>query len=141
MYDSPSADHIVVGAHRHGRTADDCRHARLASTSGRSLNARSSIPWYLRAFDRIGGRYVTKHAHPETRASLLQRVRDPADNEAWREFFNIYRPLIYRYGRLRGLSRADADEVVQKCMTKLVDKMPQFEYSSTKGGFKFWLRT
>lgn len=83
---------------------------------------------------------MTKQAHPETRASLLQRVRDPADNEAWREFFNIYRPLIYRYGRLRGLSRADADEVVQKCMTKLVDKMPQFEYSSTKGGFKFWLR-
>ena len=28
---------------------------------------------------------------PETRASLLIRVRDPADQAAWREFVEIYR--------------------------------------------------
>lgn len=79
-------------------------------------------------------------SQPVTRASLLQRVRDPSDNKAWREFFAIYRPLIYRYARLRGLDREDADETAQRCMAKLVDKMPTFEYSRDKGGFKYWLR-
>jgi hypothetical protein len=33
---------------------------------------------------------------PETRPSLLIRVRDPADQAAWQEFVEIYRPVILR---------------------------------------------
>lgn len=75
-----------------------------------------------------------------TRASLLQRVRNPRDEESWREFFHIYQPLLYRYSRARGLNRDDADELTQQCLTLLTEKMPGFEYVREKGGFKHWLR-
>lgn len=76
----------------------------------------------------------------ETSPSLLARVRDPCDDESWREFVGIYDPLLYRYARLRGLMHEDAREVVQECMAMLVRTMPGFEYSREKGKFKNWLR-
>lgn len=75
-----------------------------------------------------------------TRSSLLQRIKDRRDSESWREFFGIYRPLLYRYARGRGLNREAAEEVVQQCMAVLTEKMPAFEYAREKGGFKCWLR-
>ena len=33
-----------------------------------------------------------------------------------------------------------AEEVAQQCMVLLAEKMPAFEYSREKGGFKHWLR-
>jgi len=75
-----------------------------------------------------------------TRPSLLQRVKNPRDNESWREFYQLYQPLLYRYARARGLNRENADEVTQQCLTILSEKMPEFEYSKEKGGFKHWLR-
>jgi RNA polymerase sigma-70 factor (ECF subfamily) len=71
---------------------------------------------------------------------LLQRVKNPRDNESWREFFHLYQPLLYRYARARGLGRENADEVAQQCLAVLTEKMPEFEYSREKGGFKYWLR-
>ena len=76
----------------------------------------------------------------ETRASLLEQVRDPRNREGWREFFRLYQPLLYRYARLRRLNRDEAEEVAQHCMTMLVERMPRFEYAREKGGFKHWLR-
>ncbi len=76
----------------------------------------------------------------KTSPSLLARVRDPRDNKSWREFVGLYEPLLYRYARLRGLTREDAAELVQECMTLLVQAMPEFEYSRKKGKFKGWLR-
>lgn len=74
-----------------------------------------------------------------TRPSLLQRVKDPRDDESWRQFFQIYQPLLYRYARARGLGREDAEELTQQCLALLTEKMPTFEYSREKGGFKYWL--
>ncbi len=75
-----------------------------------------------------------------TRASLLQRVKDPRDQTSWREFYQIYQPLLYRYARARGLDRENAEELTQQCLALLTTKMPEFEYSREKGGFKHWLR-
>ena len=75
-----------------------------------------------------------------TRASLLQRVKNPRDGRSWREFYGIYQPLLYRYARLRGLNREMSEEVVQQCMANLSEKMRSFEYAREKGGFKYWLR-
>jgi len=33
---------------------------------------------------------------PDTRASLLLRIRNPRDERAWVEFQAIYEPLVYR---------------------------------------------
>lgn len=47
---------------------------------------------------------------PDTRHSLLFRLRDTTDREAWRQFVEVYSPVIYHYARRRGLQDADAAE-------------------------------
>ncbi len=76
-----------------------------------------------------------------THGSLLLRVRDPRDEEGWRTFYDIYAPLILRYAQARGLRPADAEEVLQECMTALARNMRNFEYTPEKGKFKGWLRS
>ncbi len=51
---------------------------------------------------------------PETRASLIVRLRDAADVAAWDEFVATYGPLVYRLALRQGLQAADADDVVQQ---------------------------
>jgi hypothetical protein len=48
---------------------------------------------------------------PVTRASLLVRLRGPADREAWGQFVELYAPLLYGLARKRGLQDADAADV------------------------------
>lgn len=74
-----------------------------------------------------------------TRRTLLQRVRDPADREAWEQFFELYAPLLESYARARGLSRADAQEVRDQCLEVLVRRLPTFEYERARGRFQAWL--
>lgn len=75
-----------------------------------------------------------------TNPHVLARVRNLRDEVSWRDFAEIYEPLIYRYARLRGLIHEDAREIVQECMALLVQQMPGYEYSPEKGRFKAWLR-
>jgi len=75
----------------------------------------------------------------ETSKTLLHRVRDPADSDAWEDFFHIYSPLLERYGRTHGLTPGDAEDVRDQCLAVLAKKMPAFEYERAKGGFKGWL--
>ncbi len=75
-----------------------------------------------------------------TRASLLLRLTDRSDAEAWSEFHKLYAPLLYRYARRRGLSRDDAEEIRDRCLEVVTRKMPTLEYDKERGGFKNWLR-
>lgn len=76
-----------------------------------------------------------------TRASLLIRIKDPRNTQAWAEFHDLYAPLLYRYARARGLSHEDAEDVRSKCYEAIVKQLPHFDYNLQKGGFKAWLRT
>lgn len=76
-----------------------------------------------------------------TRASLLLRIRNRGDATAWREFDTIYRPMLKRYARARGLDSSEADDVVQHCMTTIHTHIDRFDYDPTKGRFSSWLRT
>lgn len=75
-----------------------------------------------------------------TRATLLIKVKDRNNRQAWREFHDLYAPLLYRYSRARGLSQADAEEVRDQCLEVVTRKIGSFEYDKEKGGFKNWLR-
>jgi RNA polymerase sigma-70 factor (ECF subfamily) len=76
----------------------------------------------------------------ETRQSLLQRVRDPANTSAWSEFVVLYKPLLMAYVRKRGVSEHDdADDVVQDVFTRLVPAMARFEFNPDRGRFRTWL--
>lgn len=56
------------------------------------------------------------HLDPETRQSLLVRLRDRDDARAWEDFVKIYEPLLYRLIRRRGLQHADAQELTQDAL-------------------------
>jgi len=75
-----------------------------------------------------------------TQASLLLRVRDHADSGAWEEFVALYRPLLMRYARARGLAVEDAEDVTQHCLTAVTRKISDFEYDPVRGRFRGWLK-
>ena len=43
---------------------------------------------------------------PETNESLILRVKDPQDEAAWIELVAVYRPVVYRMARKRGMQHA-----------------------------------
>src|SRR6516165_3933455 len=76
-----------------------------------------------------------------TRPSLLRRIRDPGDTEAWQTFVDVYGPLIYRHGRGRGLQDADAADVTQEVLFQVSRSIQTFEYRPEQGRFRDWLGT
>lgn len=78
---------------------------------------------------------------PTTRASLLVRIRDPQDSNAWGEFVDLYAPLIYRYGCKHGLQDADAADLTQDILRTVSREMPHWDYDPRRGSFRGWLFT
>ena len=77
---------------------------------------------------------------PETRDSLLVQVRSPANREAWDQFALIYRPVIYRLARHRGLQDADAQDLAQHVLMAVASAIGGFEKSNEGVRFRHWLR-
>jgi RNA polymerase sigma-70 factor (ECF subfamily) len=77
---------------------------------------------------------------PETRASLLLRVRDPADQAAWGEFVEIYRPVILRLARQKGMQEADAEDVAQQVMAAVARAIERRGHDPKRAKFRTWLR-
>jgi RNA polymerase sigma-70 factor (ECF subfamily) len=74
-----------------------------------------------------------------THPSLLLRVRNPRDSQAWEEFVGVYGPLIFGYCRLRRLQDSDASDVAQEVLARLAKSLWQFEYQPDRGRFRDWL--
>src|SRR4051812_11558943 len=78
---------------------------------------------------------------PVTRVTLLARIRDGRDADAWREFVQIYGPVIYRFARNRGLQDADAADLMQDVLRSVARNAPKMEYDPKRGTFRGWLYT
>jgi RNA polymerase sigma-70 factor (ECF subfamily) len=76
-----------------------------------------------------------------TRPSLLLRVRNAQDAEAWQLFIEVYGPLIYRYCKSRDLQDADAADVAQEVLAQVAHSMRTFTYQPERGRFRDWLGT
>jgi RNA polymerase sigma-70 factor (ECF subfamily) len=76
---------------------------------------------------------------PETRASLLIRLRQPGNQEAWREFASLYEPLIYRLAARKGLQHADAQDLMQDVLVAISKGIDRLEIGEDKGRFRGWL--
>jgi len=74
-----------------------------------------------------------------TRRSLLSRLRNWDDQEAWKTFFDTYWKLIYNAAIRAGLTQAEAQDVVQETVIAISKSIPKFEYDPAKGSFKGWL--
>jgi RNA polymerase sigma factor (sigma-70 family) len=76
---------------------------------------------------------------PETRPSLLLRLRDSGDTQAWNTFVAIYGPLVYGECRRRSLKHDDAEDVTQKVFTRVCSAIRNFDYEPARGSFRDWL--
>jgi RNA polymerase sigma-70 factor (ECF subfamily) len=75
-----------------------------------------------------------------TSVSLLQRLRQRPDADAWARLVRLYTPLLLHWARRLGLQDADAADLVQDVLVVLVQKLPEFEYHPGKS-FRGWMRT
>lgn len=76
-----------------------------------------------------------------TSPTLLGQLRlNPSDQAAWGQFVRRYAPLIHGWCRRWNLQPADAEEVTQNVLVKLVEKLGSFHYDSSRS-FRAWLKT
>ena len=78
---------------------------------------------------------------PVTRVSLLARLRDGDDTDAWGEFLRLYAPVVYGFARKRGLQDADAADLMQEVLRSVAAHAGKLEYDRAKGTFRGWLYT
>lgn len=76
-----------------------------------------------------------------TSVTLLKRLQTtPHDEAAWSDFARRYSPVVFQWCRGLKLQQADAEDVTQTVLLRLIDRMKTFEYDAT-GSFRAWLRT
>jgi RNA polymerase sigma-70 factor (ECF subfamily) len=76
-----------------------------------------------------------------TRPSLLVRIRNARDREAWGQFVEVYAPLVYDMARRRGLQDADAADLTQDVLRSIAGAIGRLEYDPRRGTFRSWLFT
>jgi RNA polymerase sigma-70 factor (ECF subfamily) len=74
---------------------------------------------------------------PETRRSLIVRLREPEDSRAWHEFVTLYEPLVLRLARRKGLQDADARDVCQEVFRAVAGAVDRWD--PDRGSFRGWL--
>ncbi len=77
------------------------------------------------------------HQWPKTRMTLLGRISDPQDREAWSEFVALYGPCIFQFARRRLPQDEDAADVMQEVLCAVA----RGTYQRPKGRFQKWLLT
>ncbi len=102
----------------------------------RQIAARLGLPAPLILWN--GTSLHLKDAIP-TRSSLLERVRDADDNEAWEDFRRTYDGLIRRLAMKAGLSEVDAEDVAQDVLIGVHRNIGEFKYDRSRCTFKSWL--
>lgn len=76
-----------------------------------------------------------------THVSILMALcNDPGDESAWAAFVDRYGPQIHAWCLRWRLQDADAQDVTQMVLLKLVRHLPDFAYDPSRS-FRGWLRT
>src|SRR5436189_1411141 len=77
---------------------------------------------------------------PTTSFTLLQRLRQPDQPDAWGRFVRLYAPLLMRWAHLQGFQDADAEDLVQAVLIKLIRLLPTYQRADGQT-FRGWLFT
>lgn len=74
---------------------------------------------------------------PTTRVTLLDRLRDTQDHQAWAEFVALYGPPSFTFAQRRLGQDDDAADVVQEVLAAIM----RGSYQRSRGRFQKWLVT
>ncbi len=74
-----------------------------------------------------------------TSLTLLEGLRDPENEEAWRRFSDRYRPMTIAFAAKLGLTEHDAQDAGQEAMLAFVTGYRQGAYDRAKGRLRSWL--
>ena len=76
----------------------------------------------------------------QTTSTLLESLRSPHDDAAWRRFDARYRPVLIDFARSLGLDPHDAEDIAQKASMAFCKAHREGKYART-GRLKNWLLT
>jgi len=74
-----------------------------------------------------------------TRYSLIDRIKESNDHQAWDDFVHHYRPFIYFMLNQMEINYSERDDLVQEILLKLHGNMVQ--YAKQQARFRSWLGT
>lgn len=77
----------------------------------------------------------------ETSLSLLNRVCQKSDSEAWDRLVELYAPLLKRWAGRYDVQDSDADDLVQEVLVAVSKDVGDFDHNGRTGAFRSWLRT
>ena len=75
---------------------------------------------------------------PETRESLINRLRESHQDDVWTEFVQVYQPLIYNFAVSRGMQHSDALDIVQEVLSAVTNSIGRFK-RQPNGSFRGFL--
>jgi RNA polymerase sigma factor (sigma-70 family) len=81
-----------------------------------------------------------KDAESQTGTTLRVLLRDPTDPQAWKAFVERYAPRVWAWCRQWNLQPADAEDVTQEVLHKLLGQFRRFAYDPSQGHFRGWLK-
>lgn len=76
----------------------------------------------------------------DTSLSLLARVRQSSDRQAWDRLMAIYTPLLGVWLRKYDVQATDVDDLVQEVLLVVATDLKSFEHGGQPGVFRAWLR-
>ncbi|PQO47110.1 RNA polymerase sigma factor [Blastopirellula marina] len=76
---------------------------------------------------------------PDTHESLICRVKNPQDSVAWNQFMAIYRPVVFRLARKKGLQHADAEDLTQRVFVSIARAVGDWKPEEGGPRFRNWL--
>ncbi len=82
---------------------------------------------------------MSEENYNPTRVTLLAKLKKTENTEAWLEFESIYRGFILSLIVRMGINQEDAEDISQAVLTKVWQKIEDFEYNQNKGKFHNWL--
>lgn len=74
-----------------------------------------------------------------TRQSLLERIKE-GDENAWREFYEQYRSLVWLKGSDYGLTETEQQDLLIEVMLDFFNVQGKFQYDPSKGRFRYYFR-
>ena len=80
-------------------------------------------------------------SQPNTRYSLIVRLGDDHDDEAWAEFVAAYEPFLFRLVERQGVWPQHQADVVQQVLMAVARSVDGWSDDGKSGSFRRWLST